>query len=48
MLFRAPVYLLIVVLSAGYLVGSNFVGWSPALLFAAKSSVLHGAPVRHK
>jgi hypothetical protein len=48
MLLRAPIYLLLVVLSAGYLIGSNLMGWSPGLLFASKPTAQRTAPVRHK
>lgn len=47
-MLRAPIYLLIALLSTGFLVGSNLMGWSPGLLFAAKPTALRNAPVRHK
>ena len=47
MFLRAPLYLLLILLSSGYLITANLLGWSPGMLLS-RSAVPHAAPVRHK
>jgi hypothetical protein len=49
-LLRYPVYLLLALLSCGYLTASNLRGWSPWQIFASGPATrgLNGPATRHK
>jgi len=46
--FLRFVYLLLAMASCTYLATANLRGWSAFQPFLPKSSLVHGAPVRHK